>query len=85
MQKNNVAFKVADGQQSINTPFLFDRIIANLVLMATEDPEKMMKNFHELSTDSCLLGITIWGDQQYSNLLSIMSEAMEANKMEIAK
>ena len=53
--------------------------------MATEDPEKMMKNFHELSTDSCLLGITIWGDQQYSNLLSIMSEAMEANKMEIAK
>ena len=41
--------------------FKFDRIIANLVLMLTEDPKKMLKSLYDQAEEGCLFGVTIWG------------------------
>ena len=67
----------------MNVPHKFDRIIANLVLMLTEDPVKMMKNFHSMAQEGCLLGLTIWGDKQQSNFVTIRPEALKANNMDL--
>ena len=83
MERNNIVFRVANGEEKIEHLNKFDRIIANLVLMATENPQTMMRNFHDLSSENCLLGVTVWGNQKHSNLLTIMTEAMKANNMEI--
>ena len=67
----------------MDVPHKFDRIIANLVLMLTEDPVKMMKNFHSMADEGCLLGLTIWGDRNQSNFMTIRPEALKANNREI--
>ena len=41
----------------------FDRIICNMVLMLTEDPEKMLNNLWNEAEEGCLLGVTIWGNR----------------------
>ena len=51
--------------------------------MLTEDPVKMMKNLYAIADENCLLGVTVWGSQETSNLLTIMGEAMAANQMPI--
>lgn len=61
----------------MEVPFKFDRIIANLVLMLTEDPIKMMNNFGDMAEEGCLLGLTIWGDKEESNFFAIMPKALE--------
>ena len=80
--KQNVTIRVANGEEPIDSPHKFDRIIANLVLMATEDPLKMLKNFHSMAAEGCLLGVTIWGEKALSNFMTILPEAMKANGAE---
>lgn len=74
----NLTLKAANGEEPIESPHKFDRIIANLVIMATEDPSKMMKNFHSMAAEGCLLGVTIWGDQAKSNFFKLLPEAFKA-------
>jgi hypothetical protein len=45
----------------------FDRILCNLVLMLTENPEEMMRTFHAQAAEGCLLGVTVTGDTQAHN------------------
>ena len=49
IERNNITIKSANGEEPIESPHKFDRIIANLVLMATEDPLKMMKNLSSMA------------------------------------
>ena len=49
MQKVQLTLKVANGEELIDSPYKFDRIIANLVLHLTENPVKMMKNFYDMA------------------------------------
>ena len=72
LKRYNLEFRVANAEEPIELPYKFDRIIANLVLMATENPAKMMKSLNASASEGCLLGVTVWGDQTNSNLLSIM-------------
>ena len=44
--KNNVIVKEADGEQPFSAGYKFDRIIVNLVLNLTADPEKMLRNLY---------------------------------------
>ena len=83
LKRHNLEFRVANAEEPIEVPYKFDRIIANLVVMATENPAKMMKNLNTSASEGCLLGVTVWGDQTHSNLLSIMKEAMQANNIPI--
>lgn len=72
MNRQRLTLKAANGEEPIESPYKFDRIIANLVLMLTENAEKMMKNLHEMSAEGCLLGVTIWGNKAESNLMTIL-------------
>jgi hypothetical protein len=83
MKQQHLSFRAANGEEVFESAHRFDRIIANLVLMATQDPLKMMSSLHQMAGEGCLLGVTVWGDQQHSNLLTIMAEAMAANNMPI--
>lgn len=76
MASQNLEVRAANGEEPIECNYKFDRIIANLVLMLTEDPVKMMKNLHGMAEEGCLLGVTIWGDKAQSNLLTILKEAL---------
>ena len=79
LDRQHLTLKAANGEEPMECAHKFDRIIANLVLIHTEDPVKMMKNFHSMGEEGCLLGVTVWGDQKYGNMLSIMLEAMKAS------
>ena len=46
--------------------------------MATTDPVKMMKNLHSMAAEGCLFGLTIWGDKEKSNFMTMFPEAMKA-------
>ena len=35
-----------------------------MVLMLTEDPEKMLSSFHKEAEAGCLLGVTVWGKKE---------------------
>ena len=77
-KKNNITIKAANGEELIESPHKFDRIIANLVLMATEDPLKMMRNLSSMAEEGCLFGVTIWGNKELSNFMTLIPEAMKA-------
>ena len=49
LKKNNITLMAANGEEPIESEHKFDRIVANLVLMLTEDPLKMMKNLHSMA------------------------------------
>lgn len=51
--------------------------------MLAEDPVKMMKNLHSMAEEGCLLGITVVGKAELSNLMSIMPEALKAKGVPI--
>jgi hypothetical protein len=36
----------------------------------------MMKNLHSLAAEGCLMGVTIWGDEKLSNLLTLYNQAL---------
>ena len=82
MLKQNITLKAANGEEPIESPHKFDRIIANLVLMLTEDPHKMMRNLHSMAAEGCLLGVTIWGDKSQSNFFPLFREAVVATEGE---
>ncbi len=42
-----MTFKVANGEEIIEPNIKFDRIICNMVMMLTENPQKMLKSFYE--------------------------------------
>jgi hypothetical protein len=44
--------------------------------MITANPVKMMKNLHSLAAEGCLMGVTIWGDKNLSNFLTIPDRAL---------
>ena len=44
MQKKKLEVRQTDGEEKIETPFKFDRIMANLILHIVPDPVKMLKN-----------------------------------------
>ena len=71
----NVEFKVANGEEPIvaSNKEKFDRIICNFGLHLTEDPAKMLQNFYNISTDDCLVGVSIPGliDENPSSKLSM--------------
>ena len=46
---HNIQFKVHNGQEAVEVPYKFDRIICNLVLMITENPQKMLTNLHSMA------------------------------------
>jgi trans-aconitate methyltransferase len=77
-KKNNITIRAANGEEPIEAPYKFDRMIANLVLMATEDPLKMLKNLNSMAEDGCLLGVTIWGNKELSNFMTLIPQAMKA-------
>ena len=85
LKKHNIVIKAANGEEPIESPHKFDRIIANLVLMATEDPLKMLRNLHSMAVEGCLMGATVWGNKAESNFMTIKGEAMEACGMEVPK
>jgi hypothetical protein len=68
---------VIDGEKTIESPFKFDRIICNLVLMLTEHPNIMLQNLASIASEGCLLGLTIWGDKKLSNFLTLPFEGMQ--------
>ena len=49
LKKHNIVLRAANGEEPIDSDHKFDRIIANLVLMATEDPLKMLENLHSMA------------------------------------
>lgn len=85
MKEHNLEIRTANGEEPIASEYKFDRLIANLVLMLTENPVKMLKNLNEMAEEGALLGVTIWGDKTKSNLLTILREALEANGMPVPK
>ena len=84
MQKKNLSILVTDGEEKINVPYKFDRIIANLVVHIVPDAVKMMKNLWESAEKGCLLGISIWGKAENNNFFNLFGEA-EQFKKETAK
>ena len=54
----------------------FDRIICNCVLMLTADPEKMLRNLHDLADEGCLMGVSVWGDKAKNNFFTAIGEAI---------
>ena len=50
MKAHQISLMKANGEEPIECEYKFDRIIANLVLMMTEDPLKMLQNLHKTST-----------------------------------
>lgn len=44
----------------------------------TEDPAKMMKNFHDVAEEGCLLGLSIWGSPQENNWFRLVGEGLRA-------
>ena len=73
IESQNLTLKAANGEESMDVEYKFDRIIANLVLIHTEDPVKMLKNFHSMASENCLLGVSVWADQKKANLLPIIT------------
>ena len=73
IESQNLTLKAANGEELIEVPYKFDRIIANLVLIHTEDPAKMLKNFQSMASENCLLGVSVWADQKKANLLPIIT------------
>lgn len=71
LQKHQIKFQVHNGEEILETPFKFDRIICNLVLMITENPQKMLRSLHAMSEEGCLLGLTVWGDKTKSNFMTL--------------
>ena len=71
LAKHNIKFQVHNGEEILESPYKFDRIICNLVLMITEDPHKMLRSLHSLSQEGCLLGVTIFGDKAKHNFMTL--------------
>lgn len=69
--------KAANADEPIESAHKFDRIIANLVIMMVEDPVKTLKNLHSLAAENCLLGLTVWGNPQDANLMTLPSQALK--------
>ena len=63
LAKNKVEIKVHNGEEPVEGE-KFDRIICNMVLMLTEDPEKMLNTFNKEAEVGCLLGVTVWGKKE---------------------
>ncbi len=47
--RQNLKIDVANGEEVINNGDKFDRIICNLVLMITENPNKMLSNLWNMA------------------------------------
>jgi len=45
--------------------------------MMVEDPVKTLKNLHSLASESCLLGLTVWGNPEHANLMTLPSKALK--------
>ena len=71
LQKHHIKFQVHNGEETLETPYKFDRIICNLVLMIAENPQKMLRSLHAMSEEGCLLGLTVWGDKAKSNFMTL--------------
>lgn len=79
MKDQQLEIRTANGEEPIESEYKFDRMIANLVLMLTENPIKMLRNLGQMAEKGCLLGVTIWGDKSKSNFLTILKEALQAS------
>ena len=69
ISKQNIKFKTLNGEEPFNTSKPFDRIICNLCLMLTPDPNKMLTNFHAHAKPGCLLGVSVWGNIEKSSMM----------------
>ena len=48
------------------------------MLIMSEDPVAILRNLYEVSTEGCILGVTIWGDKEKNNFLRLFDDAVEA-------
>ena len=44
--------------------------------MLTEDPVKMLRNLHQMASDDCLLGVSVWGNKDNNNLMMSIRESI---------
>lgn len=49
MKRHHLEIREVNGEEKLDVQYKFDRIIGNLVIHTTEDPAKMMKNFHDMA------------------------------------
>ena len=64
LAKNKLTLKVANGEEPFEEEKKFDRIICNMVLMATENAENMLRNMGNSAETGCLLGVSVWGNSE---------------------
>ena len=85
MARKRLEVRQTDGEERVEAPFKFDRIVANLILHIVPDPVKMMKNLWEQSEEGCLLGVSIWGKPENNNFFSLFWEAEKAKNQKEGK
>ena len=81
----NLCLKAQNGEEPFNSEYKFDRIIGNMVLMLTEDPEKMLKNLYDHADEGCLLGISVWGDPSLNEIQSILNDLFKSTGETVPK
>lgn len=85
ISKNKLILKKANGEMPFELGLKFDRIICNMVLMDTENPEIMLANLYNESSTGCLLGASIWGDPSKNFYHPLMEQLMRENDLEVSK
>lgn len=68
---------VQNGEEPFNFDVKFDRIFCNVVLQITENPLKMLKNFHSYAEEGCLMGVSIPGNEELSNFFPITQKIIQ--------
>lgn len=74
LERQRLEIGVLDGEVTFKPIHRFDRIIANLVLSSTCNPQKMLNSLHEVAEEGCILGVSILGDRKSNNFFNIPSE-----------
>ena len=57
----------------------FDRIVCNMVMMLTPNPENMLKNLYNEAASGCLLGVSVWGDKSLNLIHPVLEAAVVEN------
>lgn len=78
MGKQNLTLQIANGEQKVDFPFKFDRIIANLVLHHADDPLKMVNNLHEMAEEGWLLAVHEMSSDETNDFLRHVPESHKA-------
>ena len=78
MKRHHLEIREVNGEEKLDVQYKFDRIIGNLVIHTTEDPAKMMKNFHDMAQEGCLLALSVWGSPENNLLFSTMMDSLRS-------